>query len=331
MAFACDKPLQETLLLPPTDNYTPYISYLQALILGLVQGITEFLPVSSTAHMRILPALLNHFYPNSWPNDTGAAFSAIAQLGPMVGIIAYFRHDLARYFAGLGRSLKRGQLFPKGDEDARLAWYVVFATVPIIIGGLALEKKIDGEYRNLYFIAGAMIVLALFLLAAEIVGKKTRRLESLSLGEAMAIGLVQALAVIPGTSRSGVTITTGLFLGLEREEAARFSFLLSVPAITLAGLYKLLKTLFPRQLGDTAKAHAAVVPHVATPTLGTVAGPYVFAAVVAGVFAYIVVRWLLGYLSDEKHSTMPFIIYRIALGIALIFLVHLGIVVPQSH
>ncbi len=314
----------------PTDNYTPYISYFQALILGIVQGITEFLPVSSTAHMRILPALLNHFYP-SWPSDTGAAFSAIAQLGPMVGIIAYFHKDLARYLAGLGRSLKLGKLFPKGDEDARLGWYVVFGTVPIIVAGLALEKPIDGEYRNLYFIAGAMIILALFLLAAELVGKKTRRLESLTLGGAMTIGLVQALAVIPGTSRSGVTITTGLFLGLEREEAARFSFLLSVPAITLAGLYKLGKTLFPKALGDTAGAHAALVPHAATPTLSAVAGPYIFAAVVAGIFAYIVVRWLLGYLTDEKHTTLPFIVYRIALGIALIFLVHLGIVVPQSH
>ena len=317
--------------MPPTDNYTPYISYFQALILGLVQGITEFLPVSSTAHMRILPALLNHFYPQSWPNDTGAAFSAIAQLGPMVGIIAYFRKDLGRYLAGLGRSLKLGRLFPKGDEDARLAWYVVFATVPIILAGLALEKKIDGEYRNLNFIAASMIVLALFLLAAEIVGKRTRRLESLTLGQALAIGAAQALAVIPGTSRSGVTITTGLFLGLEREEAARFSFLLSVPAITLAGLYKLGKTLFPKALGDTASAHAAIVPHVATPTLGEVAGPYIFAAVVAGIFAYLVVRLLLGYLSNEKNSTLPFIIYRIVLGIALLFLVHLGIAMPQSH
>ena len=317
--------------MPPTDNYTPYISYFQALILGLVQGITEFLPVSSTAHMRILPALLNHFYPQSWPNDTGAAFSAIAQLGPMVGIIAYFRKDLGRYLAGLGRSLKLGRLFPKGDEDARLAWYVVFATVPIILAGLALEKKIDGEYRNLNFIAASMIVLALFLLAAELVGKRTRRLESLTLGQALAIGAAQALAVIPGTSRSGVTITTGLFLGLEREEAARFSFLLSVPAITLAGLYKLGKTLFPKALGDTASAHAAIVPHVATPTLGEVAGPYIFAAVVAGIFAYLVVRLLLGYLSNEKNSTLPFIIYRIVLGIALLFLVHLGIAMPQSH
>ena len=295
----------------PPDNYTPYITYFQALILGLVQGVTEFLPVSSTAHMRILPALLNHYNP-SWPNDTGAAFSAIAQLGPMVGIIAYFRKDLLRYVAGLLRSFQKAQLFPAGDEDARLAWYVVFATVPIVLAGLMLEKSIDKEYRNLYFIAGAMIVLALFLLAAEIVGKRTRKLESLTLPQALGVGLAQALAVIPGTSRSGVTITTGLFLGLEREEAARFSFLLSVPAITLAGLYKLAKTLHGHSLSG-------------------VAGPYVFAALVAGVFAYIVVRWLLGYLSNEKNSTLPFIVYRIVLGIALIVLVHLGITVPGSH
>ena len=319
--------------MPPTtpDNYTPYITYFQAFILGLVQGVTEFLPVSSTAHMRILPALLNHYYP-SWPNDTGAAFSAIAQLGPMVGIIAYFRKDLARYVAGLARSVQKGQIFPKGDQDARLAWYVVFATIPIIISGLALEKRIDNQYRNLYFIAGALIVLALILLAAELTGKRTRRLESLTLGEAIGVGLAQALAVIPGTSRSGVTITTGLFLGLGREEAARFSFLLSVPAITLAGLYKLLKTLFPQTFGESANAaHAALAAAPPTPHLSEVAGPYVFAAAVAGVFAYIVVRWLLDYLSDEKNSTLPFIVYRIALGIALILLVHLGIAVPQSH
>ena len=312
------------------DNFTPHLSYLQALILGLVQGITEFLPVSSTAHMRILPALLNHFN-HAWPNDTGAAFSAIVQLGPIVGIIAYFRKDLARYVAGVVRSLKQGQLFPKGDTDARLGWYALLATVPLVIAGLALEKKVDGEYRNLYFIAGALIVLALILLVAEIVSKRTRKLESLTFGEAMGIGLAQALALVPGASRSGITITAGLFLGLEREEAARFSFLLSIPAITLAGVYKLLKTLLPQYFGETTHAAGVAAVKAVSPDLSAVAGPYLFAAVVAGIFAFIVVRWLLGYLSDEKHSTMPFIIYRIVLGIALIYLVHLGIVVPGSH
>jgi len=312
------------------DNFTPHLSYLQALILGLVQGITEFLPVSSTAHMRILPALLNHFN-HAWPNDTGAAFSAIVQLGPIVGIIAYFRKDLARYVAGVVRSLKQGQLFPKGDTDARLGWYALLATVPLVIAGLALEKKVDGEYRNLYFIAGALIVLALILLVAEIVSKRTRKLESLTFGEAMGIGLAQALALVPGASRSGITITAGLFLGLEREEAARFSFLLSIPAITLAGVYKLLKTLLPQYFGEATHAAGVAAVKAVSPDLSAVAGPYLFAAVVAGIFAFIVVRWLLGYLSDEKHSTMPFIIYRIVLGITLIYLVHLGIVVPGSH
>lgn len=313
----------------PTDNYTPYITYWQALILGLVQGVTEFLPVSSTAHMRILPALLHHYSP-SWPNDTGAAFSAIVQLGPIVGIIAYFRKDLARYAAGVLRSLKVGRLFPTGDTDARLGWYALFGTVPLVIAGLKFEKQVDGEYRNLYFIAAALILLALILLVAELTSRRTRKLESLTFGEAMGIGLSQALALVPGVSRSGITITAGLFLGLEREEAARFSFLLSIPAITLAGLYKLLKTLLPQTFGETASGAASQ----AAPTpvdWGHVAGPYIFAAVVAGIFAYIVVRWLLGYLSDEKHSTMPFIVYRILLGLALIYLVHLGIVMPQSH
>ena len=189
----------------------------------------------------------------------------------------------------------------------------------------------DGEYRNLYFIAGALIVLALILLVAEIVSKRTRKLESLTFGEAMVVGLAQTLALVPGASRSGITITAGLFLGLEREEAARFSFLLSIPAITLAGVYKLLKTLLPQYFGESHHAAGAVAAKAVSPDLSAVAGPYLFAALIAGIFAFIVVRWLLGYLSDEKHSTMPFIVYRIVLGIGLIYLVHLGIVVPGSH
>ncbi len=286
------------------------VTYLQALILGIVQGITEFLPVSSTAHMRILPALLHHFN-SAWPNDPGAPFSAIVQLGPIVAIIAYFRQDLLRYVAGLLRSLASRQLFPRGDEDARMAWYVVFGTVPLIIAGLALEKSVDKEYRNLYFIAAALILLAIVLFVAERTGRKTKPLDSLTFSQAMMVGLAQALALVPGASRSGVTYTTGLFLGLTREAAIRFSFLLSIPAITLAGLYKLAKVLHATHLGPAA-------------------GPYLFSAGVAGIFAYIVVRWLMKFLGEENHSMMPFIIYRILLGVALLFLVHLGIVIPES-
>ena len=166
----------------PPDNYTPALTYLQALILGIVQGVTEFLPVSSTAHMRVLPALLHHFSA-AWPNDTGAAFSAIVQLGPIVGIIAYFHRDLARYAAGVLRSFRAGQLFPKGDVDARLGWYSLLGTIPLIIAGLALEKKVDKDYRSLYVIAGALILLALILLVAERIGRRNRNVESLTFRE----------------------------------------------------------------------------------------------------------------------------------------------------
>ncbi len=219
----------------PDAQYLPDLSYLKTLILGFIQGLTEFLPVSSTAHMRIIPALLR------WP-DPGAAFSAIVQLGPIVAIIAYFRRDLLRYIAGIGRSLQQRVLFPAGDTDARLGWFTVLGTVPLIVFGLALEKKIDDQYRNLYFVAAALILLAFVLLIAESRARQTVTLEKMTFRDAMMVGLSQALAVVPGASRSGCTITAGLFLGLTREDAARFSFLLCIPAITLAGLYKLAKT-----------------------------------------------------------------------------------------
>lgn len=286
--------------------HVPALSLLHALILGFIQGATEFLPVSSTAHMRIIPALLG------WV-DPGTAFSAIVQLGPIVAIIAYFRKDLARYVAGIMRSFKKGYIFPKGDVDARLGWYTVFGTIPLAIFGLLLEHKIKSEYRNLYFVAGALIILAVILLIAEIIGRKKRELEDLTLREAMIIGLAQALAIVPGASRSGTTITAGLFLGLNREAAARFSFLLSIPAITLAGLYEFYK--------DVIKTHAAI-HHVVVPFLA--------ATVFAGVIAWLVVNWLLKYLENDKNTTIPFVVYRILLGVALLYLVHTGFVVPES-
>ncbi|MDQ2800205.1 MAG: undecaprenyl-diphosphatase UppP [Armatimonadota bacterium] len=286
-------------------DYVPPISYLHALILGLVQGATEFLPVSSTAHMRVLPALLH------WP-DPGAAFSAVVQLGPIVAILAFFGRDLVRYAAGILRSLSAGKLFPEGDLDARLGWYTLLGTIPLAVAGLLLEKKVDKEYRNLIFVAAALILLAVVLAVAEWVSRRKKTLAQLTFGEAMMIGLAQALALVPGASRSGVTYTTGLFLGLDRDSAIRFSFLLSIPAITLAGLYKMVKVLHHTHLGGAA-------------------GPYLFSALVAGLVAYGVVRWLLGYLGNEKNTTLPFIVYRIVLGLALLWLVHVGFVVPESH
>ncbi len=273
-----------------------HLTYLQALGLGLLQGLTEFLPVSSTAHMAIAPQLLGL-------GDPGAAFSAVVQLGPIIAIIAYFRADLARYWHGVLRNPNPTKIAPDA-VDARMGWFVLLGTVPLAIFGLLLEKKIDTSFRSLKLIAVALIVLALVLALAEAISKRNRRLEQMTWGQSQAIGWAQVLALIPGTSRSGVTITAGLLQGLDRESAARFSFLLSIPAITLAGVYKLFKVLRQTHLGAEI-------------------GPYLLAMVVAGVFAYIVVRWFLGYM--KEHNTGVFIVYRILLGLALLFMLHTGI------
>jgi undecaprenyl-diphosphatase len=287
--------------LPPT---VPDVSILHALILGIVQGATEFLPVSSTAHMRILPALLH------W-EDPGAAFSAIVQLGPIAAIITYFRKDLAKYIAGILRSVKAKTLFPEGDIDARLGWYTILGTIPFAIAGKLLEKHVDSTFRSLNIVGFCLIALALVLLVAERVSRRDTPLERLKFGPAMAVGCSQILALIPGASRSGCTITTGLLVGLDREAAARYSFLLSIPAITLAGVYKLYKV-------------------VSTTHLGGEVVPYLIGTVVAGIVAYVVVRWLLGYLGEENHTTAPFIIYRIILGIAILVLVRVGYVNAEA-
>lgn len=274
------------------------ISYAQAILLGLLQGLTEFLPVSSTAHMEIAPQLMGM-------RDPGAAFSAIAQLGPIVAIIAYFRKDLARYIQGILRTGSPTSPKLATDVDARLGWYTLLGTLPIAVFGVLLEKKIDHQFRDMRVTAASLILLAFVLLYAERVGKRNRDLGRLNLKQSQVIGWAQVLALVPGTSRSGVTITAGLLQGLDRESAARFSFLLSIPAITLAGLYKLSKVVKMHGLhGNT--------------------GPYVVAAIVAGLFAYVVVRWFLGYL--KEHNTNIFIVWRIVLGLVLLLLLHNGFV-----
>ena len=271
----------------------PVISYLQALLLGLLQGITEFLPVSSTAHMRSASQLI-------FGTDAGAAFSAVAQLGPIVAIVAYFRKDLWRYVEGIFRT-KLPTRIPADDVDARLGWFTLLGTLPLMVFGVVLEKKVDTTFRSLYFVAFSLIGLALVLVWAEVVGKKKQNLDSLTLKQSQWIGWAQVLALIPGTSRSGVTITAGLFAGLDRESAARFSFLLSIPAITAAGLFKLGRVLMhPNGLSSQA-------------------GPYLLAALAAGLVAFAVVNWFLGFM--KEHTTGVFIIYRIVLGVLLLVLV----------
>ncbi|HEY3333356.1 MAG TPA: undecaprenyl-diphosphatase UppP [Capsulimonadaceae bacterium] len=272
------------------------ITYLQAVLLGLLQGLTEFLPVSSTAHMAIAPQLLFGM------PDPGASFSAVVQLGPIVAIIAYFRHDLKRYLDGIIRTKSPANV-AADDVDARLGWYTLLGTIPMVIFGLLLESKIDKEFRQLQVMAIGLIALAIVLAIAEYVGKRKKSLEQMSFKESQAIGWAQVLCLVPGTSRSGVTITAALFCGLEREAAARFSFLLSIPAITGAGVYKLAKVLHKSQFsGET--------------------GPYLVGTIVAGAFAYVVIKWFLGFM--KEHNTSVFIVYRIVLGAVILALLHTG-------
>lgn len=244
--------------------------------------------------MEIVPQLFGM-------RDPGAAFSAVVQLGPIVAIIAYFRNDLIRYVQGILRhpnptKVLSGDL---SDTDARLGWFTLIGTIPLAIFGVLLEKKIDTSFRNLYVTAASLILLALVLLYAERAAKRNTPLEKITFPQAMNVGLAQVLALIPGTSRSGVTITAGLLQGLDRESAARFSFLLSIPAITAAGVYKLFKVLKTTHLGGEA-------------------GPYLAGMIVAGIVAYVVIRWFLGYM--KEHNTQVFVWYRIALGVLVLAL-----------
>ena len=210
------------------------MSLLEAIVLGITQGLTEFLPISSTAHLRIVPAFAG------W-EDPGAAFTAVTQLGTMAAVLLYFRDDLGRIGRAWGRSLRDPAA--RRELDARLGWYIVLGTIPIGIFGLAFKDQIENGARDLYLIGIALIVLGLVLLVAERVASHDRPLEKITTRDGVVIGFAQALALIPGVSRSGATLTAGLFMGLDRTSAARFSFLLSVPAVVLSGLLEFVSIL----------------------------------------------------------------------------------------
>ncbi len=272
------------------------LTLFHAIVIGLVEGLTEFLPVSSTAHNDIVPQLLG------W-GDPGTAFSAVVQLGPIVAIVAYFWKDVRKYLAGIFRT-KTPFNIPAKDQDARIGWYVILATLPILLIGKLLEKKIDSSFRTLPVIAFGFIVFGIVLFVAERMARKVKTLDNINAKEATLIGLSQCIALIPGVSRSGITLTMGLFRGFTREDALRFSFLLSIPAITAAGLYK---------LKDVIK----------DPNLGTLIVPYLVGTIVAGVTGFAVIHWFLGYV--RKHNTNIFVIYRIIVGIALLVLYKNGL------
>ena len=264
---------------------------LQAIVLGIVQGLTEFLPISSSGHLRIVPAFAG------W-DDPGAAFTAVIQLGTMAAVVLYFRHDLLRIVRAWLGSLRDPER--RGELDARLGWYLIIATIPISILGLAFKDQIENGARDLYIIGTTLIVLGLVLLFAERVASRDRAIVTITRRDAIVIGCAQALALIPGVSRSGATITAGLFLGFDRVAAARFSFLLSIPAVVLSGLFEL----------------KGVVDGSAEGAVGI--GPTAVATLLAFVTGYAAIAFLLKFLTT--HTTGVFVTYRVVLGAAVLVL-----------
>jgi undecaprenyl-diphosphatase len=270
----------------------------QAIVLGIVQGLTEFLPISSSGHLRIVPAFAG------W-EDPGTGFTAVIQLGTMAAVVLYFRADLLRIARAWTASLRgRAAADPQARLDARMGWYMILGTIPIAIFGLAFKDPIENGARDLYLIGTALIVFGLVLFLAERVSRRDRGIETIGPRDAAVIGFAQALALVPGVSRSGATITAGLFLGLDRVAAARFSFLLSVPAVVASGLFELRDV-----VGGTAEGAAGL-------------GATAVATVLAFVSGYLSIAFLLRFLTT--HTMSPFVVYRVVLGAAVLALVAAG-------
>ena len=264
----------------------------QSIILGIVQGLTEFLPISSSAHLRIVPAILG------W-EDPGAAFTAVCQLGTEAAVLIYFRHEL---WAIITKWLRGPRRFE--DPDVRLGWFLIVATIPIGVLGFIFRDNIETGARNLWLIGTMLIVFALVLGYADRVGRHQRDIEQLSPRDGVLIGLAQSFSLIPGVSRSGATMSAGLLLGLERQAAARFSFLLAIPAVVASGLFELKDVVS----GDK---------HVNTSTFNVGV-----ATVVAFFVGYAAIAWLLRYIAT--HSVNIFVIYRVVLGSTVLILVATG-------
>lgn len=273
------------------------MQWIEAIILGLVQGLTEFLPVSSSAHLRIV----GEFLPGAV--DPGAAFTAITQLGTEAAVLVYFWRDIVRilkaWFAALFGRL------PHSNPDVRMGWLIIVGTIPIVVLGLLLEDMIESVFRTLWLVATMLIVFAVVLAFADAYGRQRKPLDQLSVKDGIIFGFAQAMALIPGVSRSGGTITAGLLMGYTREAAARYSFLLAIPAVFGSGFYKLYGA------------------------MGEQTGPYSLAqtmvATAVGFFvAYIIIGWFLKYVSS--HSYTLFVNYRILLGLFVFVMLSLGII-----
>jgi undecaprenyl-diphosphatase len=267
-------------------------SFFQAIVLGILQGVTEFLPVSSTAHLRVFPALLG------W-DDPGAAFTAVSQLGTLAATFVFFRKDLVDLTRGALQAIRDGK--PLENLQSRLAFGILVGTIPIGVLGLLLKHAIEGKLRSLVVVATALIVVGVLMAIAERIAAHSRDLSQMTFLDAFLIGCGQTAALIPGASRSGSTIATGLFLGLKRETAARFSFILGIPAVAAAGLHELHHEL---KVGGLS---------------GGMFAPTMVATVVAFFVGLGAIGVLLRFL--QRQSTMSFVIYRIFLGATVLVLI----------
>jgi undecaprenyl-diphosphatase len=267
---------------------------MEAIVLGIVQGLTEFLPISSSAHQRIVPALLG------W-DDPGAAFTAVTQLGTEAAVLIYFRHELWAIATTWLRSLRDPRL--RSHPDARLGWYLIVATIPIGVLGLVFQDQIESGARDLWLIGTVLIVFGLVLGYADRHGRHEREISQLSTRDGILIGLAQSLALIPGVSRSGATMSAGLLLGLQRPAAAKFGFLLAVPAVLLSGLFEL-KDVIGGEDGSDPFLYVAI------------------ATLIAFLVGYAAIAWFLRYLAH--HSVRLFVIYRVLLGSTVLILVAAG-------
>jgi len=284
------------------------MSLLESIVLAVVQGLTEFLPISSTAHLRIVPALVG------W-GDPGAAYSAVIQIGTLAAVLTYFWRDVVRILGAMLADAQRGKLAT--THDAAMGWMIAVGTLPIVVCGLAFKHQIETSVRSLYVVAGALAVLAVLLAIVELavrrriaVGEPGREVEQLTWRDAIVVGVAQAAALVPGTSRSGATIFGGLCTGLSREAAARYSFLLSIPAVLLAGLYQLFAARAELLASETQVVNLVV------------------ALVVSAAVGYATIPWLLGFL--RTHSTFVFIAYRLLLAGALVGLLATGRLSPED-
>jgi len=273
------------------------VDLIQSIVLGLLQGLTEFLPISSSGHILIVPAILG------W-EDPGAAFTAVIQLGTEAAVLIYFRRDLwqiaTTWLDSLRNPARRSEL------NARMGWYLIAATIPIGILGLVFEEQIENAARNLWLVGSTLILFGIVLGIADNVGSRRRDVGELSFRDGVLIGFAQSLALIPGVSRSGATISAGLFLGLNRPAAARFSFLLAIPAVVASGLFQLYGILS----GEEA--------------VGEPIGNVIVATLIAFVVGYAVIAWLLRYVSNNSYAI--FVGYRLLLGSGVLVLTAAGLI-----